>query len=99
MAVDGTYNIEISTQMGKRSGKLTLKTDGNALSGSYAGEQGEQAFDGGTVSGDEFAWTMQVSGPMGQMKLDFKGAVSGDQISGQVQLGSFGSAAFSGTRT
>jgi len=99
MAVDGTYNIEISTQMGKRAGKLTLKTDGNSLSGSYAGDQGEQAFDGGNVTGDEFAWTMQVSGPMGQMKLDFKGTVSGDDITGQVQLGSFGSGNFSGTRT
>ncbi len=99
MAVDGTYNIEVNTQMGKRSGKLTLKTDGNSLSGSYAGDQGEQAFDGGTVTGDEFAWTMQVSSPMGEMKLDFKGTVSGDDISGQVQLGSFGSANFSGTRT
>ena len=98
MAVDGTYNIEMESPMGKRAGKLTLKTDGSSLSGSYAGPQGEQAFDGGTVTGDEIAWTMQVSGPMGQMKLDFKGAVSGDDISGEVQLGSFGSATFKGTR-
>jgi hypothetical protein len=35
---------------------------------------------------------------MGQMKLDFKGTVSGDEISGEVQLGSFGSANFKGPR-
>lgn len=98
MAVDGSYNIEMESPMGKRSGKLTLKTDGNSLSGSYAGAQGEQSFEGGTVSGDDVEWSMQVSGPMGQIKLDFKGSVTGDEISGQVQLGSFGSATFKGTR-
>jgi len=98
MAVDGTYNIEMATQMGTRSGTLTLKTDGNSRSGSYPGPQGERPFSDGTVSGDDVAWTIQVSGPRGEMKLDFKGTVSGDEISGQVQLGSFGSATFKGSR-
>ena len=40
MAVNGTYNIEIESQMGKRSVKLVLKTDGNALSGSHTGGAG-----------------------------------------------------------
>ena len=98
MAVDGTYNIEMESPMGKRSGKLVLKTDGGALSGSYTGERGEQAFDGGTVERDNVAWSIQTSGPMGQIKLDFTGTVSGDEISGQVQLGAYGSASFKGTR-
>jgi hypothetical protein len=98
MAVDGTYNVEIASPMGKQAGKLTLKAAGKALSGSYAGPRGEQAFSGGTVDGNNVAWSIQVSGPMGQMKLDFKGTVSGDKLSGKVQLGSFGSADFTGTR-
>jgi len=98
MAVDGTYNIQINTPMGNQTGKLTLKSDGNSLSGSMSSDMGEQAFSGGTVTGDEFAWSMQVSSPMGDMKLDFKGSVNADEISGQVQLGSFGSADFKGTR-
>ncbi len=98
MAVDGTYNIEIDSQMGKRSVKLMLKTDGNTLSGSHTGERGEQTFEGGTVDGDDVAWSVQMTGPMGQMQLDFKGTVSGDEISGQVQAGSFGSSPFKGTR-
>jgi len=98
MAVDGTYKIELDTPHGKRSNKLTLKTDGNSLSGSYSGDLGEQTFDGGTVNADEVTFSIQVSGPMGQVTLDFKGVVSGDEISGQVQLGSFGSSDFKGTR-
>lgn len=98
MAIDGTYNIEMNTPMGTQPGKLTLKTDGDALSGTFSSAQGEQSFQGGTVSGEEIAWSIQMSGPMGEMKLDFKGSVSGDDISGEVQLGSFGSATFKGTR-
>jgi len=98
MAVDGTYNIEVTTPRGARPSTLTLKTDGDSLSGTYGGQQGEQAFSGGTVSGNDVAWSVQMSGPMGEIKLDFKGTVSGDEISGEVQLGSFGSGTFKGTR-
>ena len=98
MAVDGTFNITMNTPMGTQSAKLTLKTDGDSLSGGVSGAQGEQSFDGGTVSGDDATWSIEISGPMGQMKLDFKASVSGDEISGTVQLGSYGSADFKGTR-
>jgi hypothetical protein len=98
MAVDGTYNIEISSPMGKRTAKATLKAEGNSLSGSMASDQGTQAFTGGTVNGDAVAWAMEVSGPMGKMKLEYNGKVTGNEISGTVKLGNFGSAPFKGTR-
>ena len=99
MAVDGTYNIELETPMGNRPGTLTLKADGDSLSGSFDGGMGgAQSFSGGTVSGDDVAWKISVSGQMGQMELAFKGKVTGDEISGQVQLGSYGSANFKGKR-
>ena len=98
MAVDGTYNVEMVTQRGTRPGKLTLKADGGSLSGTYSTERGEQLFSGGTVSGEEVAWSISMSGPMGEIKMDFKGTVKGDEISGQVQFGSMGSGTFKGTR-
>ncbi len=98
MAVDGTYNIEMTTPMGARPGKLTLKTDGGSLSGTYTAEQGDNAFKDGTVSGEEIAFSVKVNAPMGEITIGVKGTVSGDTISGQVQLGSFGSAPFKGTR-
>ncbi len=98
MAVDGSYNIEVDTPMGKRSGKLTLKTKGKELSGSYATQEGEQSFTGGTVSGNDFAFSTEVTTPMGKIQLDFKGKVTGDEVSGQVQAGAFGSSPFTGKR-
>jgi hypothetical protein len=98
MAVDGTYNINLETPMGNRPGKLTLKTDGGSLSGTFTAEGAENTFTGGTVSGEEIAFSVQVSTPMGQITLNFKGTVSGDAISGQVQAGEFGSFPLNGTR-
>ena len=98
MAVEGTYNINLETPMGNRAGKLTLKAEGDSLSGIFAAEEGENNFTGGTVSGEEIAFMVQVSTPMGQIALNFTGTVSGDAISGQVQAGDFGSFPFKGTR-
>jgi hypothetical protein len=84
--------------MGKRTSKVTLKAEGNALSGSMASDQGTQAFTGGTVDGDAVAWATEVSGPMGRMKLEYNGKVAGNEISGTVKLGNFGNAPFKGTK-
>ena len=100
MAVDGTYNIAISTPMGSRTVTVTLKTDGDALSGSIKGEGYEgKEIDGGKVSGNEVSCEVTIPSPMGgDITLSFSGAVNGDEISGDVQLGSYGTNSFSGTR-
>ena len=98
MAVDGDYDITLNTPMGARPGKLTLASDGAALSGTLTGDQGQQAFDGGSVDGGAVKWSATVTGAMGEMKLDFDGTVDGDDISGTVQFGAFGSGTFTGSR-
>ncbi len=98
MSVDGTWNVTLSTPMGSRNATLQLQSAGADLSGSWSGQQGSQDFSGGKVDGNNLEWTVNMSGPMGQMALAFKGVVDGDQLNGTVQLGSFGSGSFSGTR-
>jgi hypothetical protein len=98
MAVDGTYKIEIDTPMGKQESNLTLKTDGAKLSGSMDSPMGTMEFSGGKVNGDEVSWDMQISSPMGDMKLEYKCTVKGDDISGEVKAGDFGSSPLKGKR-
>lgn len=98
MAVDGTYNIEIETPMGKMTDKLTLKTAGTKLSGTIQSQFGTNSFSGGTVKGNEVSWNMEISGPMGQMKLAYKGKVTGNNISGEVKAGDFGTSTFKGKK-
>ena len=99
MAVDGTYNVQFSSAMGASAGTITLKEEGGSLSGSLNSDQGTTQFEGGKVTGDNFEWSMQVDAPqVGQLKIDAKGTVSGDEISGEMQFGQWGSATFKGTR-
>lgn len=97
MSADGTWNCTINSPMGAQNATMTLVTDGNSLSGKMEGAQGTQEFSGGTADGDNLEWVIDVTQPM-PMKLEVKATVDGDNISGNVKLGAFGDASFSGTR-
>ena len=98
MAVDGTYDITVDTPLGAQSVELTLKTEGSALSGSIDSPMGAQEFSGGSVSGDDISWQMEINSPIGNMNLEYKGKITGDDIAGEVKAGDFGSSPFKGKR-
>ena len=97
MAIDGKWKIEIETPMGKQEATLTLKTDGDKLSGTGESMMGKNEFTG-TVKGDTLTWIMDIKSPMGQMKLEYNVKVTGDDMAGEVKIGTFGSAPLKGKR-
>jgi len=98
MAADGTWNVTMNTPMGAQEVTLVLATSGDVLSGSIeGGPLGKVDISDGTISEEALASKVAVTQPMA-MTLGFTGKVAGDEISGDVSLGSFGSATFSGTR-
>lgn len=97
MSADGSWSVTINSPMGAQQATLKLVTNGNELSGTMEGPQGSQEFDGGTVDGNNLTWTVKMTSPM-PMELETTATVDGDSISGNVKLGAFGEATFSGTR-
>jgi hypothetical protein len=97
MAVDGVYQVTTKSPMGAQKGTLTLKADGEALSGSMADAKNANEFSGGKVNGNDFQFTVELKTPMGKMKAECKGTVDGDKISGTTKT-PFGPAPFEGTR-
>ena len=97
MSVDGAWNVTVNSPMGSQDAVLTLVTDGDRLSGKFDGPQGIQEFEGGSANGNSLSWKLKVTQPMA-MDLDFTAEVEGDSISGNVKLGAFGDAPFSGMR-
>lgn len=95
MAVDGKWNIVIKTPMGDQTGVLTLKQEGDALTGSMSGPQGDAPIEEGKVEGEKLSWQTKVTTPM-PLTLEFEGLTEGDKISGNVKLGAFGTSTFSG---
>ncbi len=97
MSADGSWKVTMNTPMGAQEATLTLATSGGDLTGKMSGPQGEIELTEGTANGDELSWKAAIAQPM-PMTLEFSAKVDGDAIAGDVKLGAFGSATFSGAR-
>ena len=97
MAVDGNWNITMSTPMGERQATLTLKNAGGTLTGTQAADGNSGEIFDGSANGDDVAWKVAITDPM-PLTLAFTGKVSGDSMSGEMGIGPMGSFPFTGTR-
>ena len=97
MAVDGNWNLTMTTPMGERKATLSLASSGGTLTGTQGAEGNSTDIFDGTVNGDDLAWKVSITNPM-PLTLDFSGKVSGDSISGEMGIGPMGSFPFTGSR-
>ncbi|WP_456640241.1 hypothetical protein [Bradyrhizobium sp. USDA 10063] len=97
MAVDGNWNLIMSTPMGERQSTLSLKNSGGTLTGTHSAEGTDIEIFDGTTSGDDVAWKVSITNPM-PLTLEFIGKVTGDSIAGEMGIGPMGSFPFTGTR-
>lgn len=95
--VNGKWDVTVNSPMGSQKSILNLNESGGALSGKLEGAQGALEIKNGKAVGDDVSWTADMTQPM-PITLEFSGKVQGDAITGNVKLGAFGSATFSGTR-
>ncbi len=94
--VDGTWKMVMQTPMGPQEMTGIFRTDGEALSGELVSPEGSQGFTG-TVAGNQLKFNLAVEKPM-KMTLKYAITVDGDQLTGKVKLGMFGSATLTGER-
>ena len=97
MSADGTWNTTMNTPRGAQNGTLTLTTDGATLTGKLVSPQGEIDIEEGSVDGSDLTWKASITSPMA-MTLEFSATVDGNEMKGDVKLGAFGNADFTGTR-
>ena len=72
MAVDGNWNIVMTTPMGERKATLTLKNAGGTLTGTQGADGNSGEIFDGTTSGDDVAWKISITNPM-PLTLAFTG--------------------------
>ncbi|MXZ55187.1 MAG: hypothetical protein F4227_07575 [Gammaproteobacteria bacterium] len=95
--VNGTWKIEVNTPMGKQNAEVNVEADGNTFNGSIAITQGSSPITDGQIDGNKLNWSVKITQPM-PMTLEFAVEVNGDDMTGFVKLGMFGSSAVKGTR-
>jgi hypothetical protein len=64
---------------------LVLQQDGTKLTGSMKGQRGEAPVTG-TINGNDINFSVTRSTPNGEMKLEYKGTVSGDAMKGTLAV-------------
>lgn len=98
MSVAGTYDCVTNTPLGRQKGVLTIVpgTD-DSFTGNITGDLGSMDITDGRISGQTLTWSMKMTSPM-PMGLDCKATVDGDQLTGQIKAGMFGSMELTGTR-
>ena len=85
--VSGKWKAEFQTPDGQtRTSNLTLKADGETLTGTISGRGGDTAISEGKVSGDEISFVVVRDFQGQQMKSQYKGKVAGDEIKMTVQF-------------
>lgn len=98
MSVAGTYDCVTNTPLGRQKGVLTIVPgDGDSFTGNITGDLGSMDIADGRIAGETLKWSMKMTSPM-PMDLDCTATVEGDQLTGQIKAGMFGSMELTGTR-
>lgn len=95
--VTGEWLMTVQTDQGSGSPTFILEQKGTAVTGSYKGQLGEAPVTG-TVTGDEVKLTYKVNAQGFELEVVYAGTVTGDTMSGSVDLGPVGKGTFTGKK-
>ncbi len=96
--ISGKWTTAIQTGIGVMNYTFDFKVEGAKLTGkavmSMDGGSSESAITEGSVKGDQisFVETLKVQGQ--ELRVEYKGTISGDEIHGSRQVGSYGDEEF-----
>ncbi|MEP6966898.1 MAG: hypothetical protein ABI906_02350 [Pseudomonadota bacterium] len=96
MSVDGAWKTTVNSPMGVQQGTLNITASGDGFTGTMAGAAGSQDISG-KVDGNNLSWSAKITSPF-PMTLEFTVTVDGDNMTGSVKAGSFGSSPLTGVR-
>jgi hypothetical protein len=95
--ISGVWEMIVSTPQGDMPSDATFTQEKETLKVSMTGPQGTISGEG-TIKEGVVQWIMTINTPQGDFSLVFKGKLDGDKMSGEVQMGDFGSTNWSATR-
>src|SRR5262245_6916401 len=93
--VTGNWKLTIETANGTGNPSLSLKQNGEELTGTYKGRFGEAPLKG-TVKGNDIKFTIKVNAQGQDLVIEYAGTVDGDTMKGKVKLGELGEGTFTG---
>jgi hypothetical protein len=89
--VTGNWEMTITTPRGERTHDIHFEQEGEKLTATWKSMRGQEVTAEGTVKGNEIEWAITRSTPRGKFTMTYTGKIEGDTMSGEVQMGDFGS--------
>jgi len=97
--VSGIWEMTIDTPQGSMPpSDTTFEQQGETLKVTMKGPQGDDLKCEGKIKADAIEWTLSISTQRGDMTIIFKGKVAGETMSGQAEMGDFGSMSWKATK-
>jgi len=78
--ITGKWQSEFDSQIGVQKYVFTFKVDGEKLTGSMTGPQGDIPLQEGKVAGNQISFSTTLDFGGNSIKIVYKGTVSGDQV-------------------
>ncbi len=88
--VTGDWEMTTQSPRGERTQTIHIEQDGEKITVTMQGRGGEEITAEGTVKGNKIEWSMTRSTPRGDFTITYTGTVEGDTMSGEAQMGDFG---------
>ena len=88
--VTGDWELTTVTPQGERTRDINFVQKGEDLTVTTKNREGQEVKSEGTVKDKKIEWTTTMTTPRGEFTMTYKGTVEGDKMSGEVQMGDFG---------
>lgn len=95
--VTGKWILDVQTDAGSGTPTVTLKQDGEKLTGHYTGQLGDTDVSG-SIKGNEFSFWFSGDAQGQQFKVVYSGMVEKDTMKGTLDLGGMASGTFTGKK-
>ena len=90
--VAGDWEMTTEGRRGPRTTTIHIEQDGEKITVTMPGMRGGDEIKAeGTVKGNDIEWSVTRSTQRGEFTMTYKGKVEGDTMSGEMQMGDFGS--------
>ena len=96
--ISGVWDMVTQLPQGEYPSEVTFTQEKETLKVVMSGQQGTPLSGEGTVKEGVAQWTATLSTSQGDLTLFFKGKIDGEKMSGDVQMGDFGTATWTAVK-
>ncbi len=89
--ISGAWEITIQSSQGEMAFDMSIEQDGENITVTMEGFQGEEMVGEGTFKDNKAEWSVTFSTPNGDFTVNYSGTLEDDILSGEAEMGDYGS--------